>query len=89
MSIKEYVNIIQKVRDQVFRVRGGNTAEHRGQEGPGPRLPRRVLRLRPLQQEAGHRRRVLPDGGQEAALQDRLRQRQGKRLVCQVTLLSE
>ena len=30
-----------------------------------------------LQPQDGHRRRVLPDGGQEAALQDRLRVGQG------------
>ena len=61
--------LFPEVRDQVFGLRGGHCAELRGQEGAGQRLPRGLLHVRPLQQEARHRGRVLLDGGQEASLQ--------------------
>ena len=44
---------------------------------PGQRVPHGLLLVHHLQPQDGHRRRVLPDGGQEAALQDRLRVGQG------------
>ena len=64
--------LLPEVWDQVFGLWRGHSTQLRGEAGPGQRLPRGLLHVRPLQQEAGHRGRVLLDGGQEAALQTRL-----------------
>lgn len=50
-----------------------------GAEGAGFRLPPALLRLHRVQEAAGHGRRVLPDGGQQAGVQGRLRDGQAKR----------
>ena len=47
--------LLPEIRDQVFWLRGGHRAELSGQEGAGQRLPRGLLHVRPLQQEARHR----------------------------------
>lgn len=48
-------------------------------KGAGFCLPPALLRLHRVQEAAGHGRRVLPDGGQQAGVQGRLRDRQAKR----------
>ena len=55
--------LLQEVRDQVLGLRGGDRPELGGEEGPGQRLPRGLLHVRPLQQKARHWGRVLLDGG--------------------------
>lgn len=46
----------------------GHTAHTGGEESAGLRLSPSLFRLHRLQEAAGHRRRVLPDGGQQAGL---------------------
>ena len=64
---------VQVVRPEVRRVFERYSPVRRRPSRAGQRLSHGLLLLRHLQQEDGHRRRVLPHGGQEAALQDRLR----------------
>lgn len=69
----------KEIRDQVRSVSAGDSAHTGGEEGAGLRLPPALLRLHRVQEAAGHRWRVLPDGGQQAGVQGRLRDRQTER----------
>lgn len=60
-------------------VPAGHPAHAGGAEGAGLRLPPALLRLHRVQKAAGHGRRVLPDGGQQARVQSRLRDGQAER----------
>lgn len=60
-------------------VSAGDSTHAGGEEGAGLRLPPPLFRLHRVQKAAGHRGRVLPDGGQQAGVQDGLRDRQTER----------
>jgi hypothetical protein len=64
---------VQVVRPEVRSLFEWYSPVRRRPSRAGQRLSHGLLLLRHLQQEDGHRRRILPHGGQEAALQDRLR----------------
>ena len=70
LYILKIVFIFQTLRAQMCCLLERHPALRRGPAGPGLRLPHGLLLLHHLQQEDGHGRRVLPDGGQEAPLQD-------------------
>lgn len=69
----------KEVRDQMRGVSAGDSTHAGGEEGAGLRLPPPLFRLHRVQKAAGHRWRVLPDGGQQAGVQDGLRDRQTER----------
>lgn len=69
----------KEVRDQMCRVSAGDSTHAGGEEGAGLRLPPPLFRLHRVQKAAGHRWRVLPDGGQQAGVQDGLRDSQTER----------
>lgn len=57
----------------------GHPAHTGGEESAGLRLSPALLRLHRVQEAAGHGGRVLPDGGQQAGVQGRLRDGQAER----------
>lgn len=61
-------------------VSAGDSTHAGGEEGAGLRLPPPLFRMHRVQKATGHGRRVLPDGGQQAGVQDGLRDRQTERL---------
>lgn len=73
--------LYQEVRYEVRRMRPGNSPDSDRPTSAGLRLSSRMFRLLDVQSAAQHGRRVLPDGRQEARLQDRLRDRQDERQV--------
>ena len=58
----------KEIRDQMRGLSAGDTAHTGGEEGAGLRLPPALLRLHRVQEAAGHGRRVLSDGGQQAGV---------------------
>lgn len=70
---------LQEIRHQVRGLPAGHPAHAGGAQGAGLRLPPALLRLHRVQEAAGHGRRVLPDGGQQAGVQGRLRDGQTER----------
>lgn len=69
----------KEIRDQMRRLSAGDPAHAGGEEGAGLRLPPALFRLHRVQKATGHRGRVLSDGGQQAGVQGRLRDRQAER----------
>lgn len=69
----------KEIRDQVRSMSAGDSAHTGGEEGAGLRLPPALLCLHCMQAATCDRWRVLFDGGQQAGLQGRLRDRQAER----------
>lgn len=69
----------KEIRDQVRSMSAGDSAHTGGEEGAGLRLPPALLCLHCMQAATCDRWRVLSDGGQQAGLQGRLRDRQAER----------
>ncbi len=68
--------LFPQVRSSLRVLRPWHPSLRRRKAGAGERLSPGLLLLRNLREEAGHRGRVLPHGGQEAAMQAGLRGRQ-------------
>ncbi len=68
--------LFPQVRPSLRVLRPWHPSLRRRKAGAGERLSPGLLLLRNLREEAGHRGRVLPHGGQEAAMQAGLRGRQ-------------
>lgn len=69
----------QAFRDEMRGLRPRISTVASREKGTGAGLPSNLLLVRPLLPATGHRRRVLPYGGQEARLQTRLRTGESKR----------
>lgn len=69
----------KEIRDQMRSMSAGDSAHTGGEEGAGLRLPPALLCLHCMQAATCDRWRVLFDGGQQAGLQGRLRDRQAER----------
>lgn len=70
---------LKEIRDQMRGVSAGDSPHAGGPEGAGLRVSPALFRLHRVQKAAGDGRRVLPDGGQQAGVQGRLRDRQTER----------
>lgn len=75
----DLLNSQKEIRDQMCSLSAGDTAHTGSEESAGLCLPPALFRLHRVQEATGHRWRVLSDGGQQAGLQGRLRDRQTER----------